>query len=33
LRLAGGKSKQVGTMERETFAKQLLLDLVNAGKA
>jgi hypothetical protein len=29
----GGKSKQVGTMEPEALAKQLLLELVNAGKA
>ena len=29
----GGKSKQVGTMEPEVLAKQLLLDLVKAGKA
>ena len=29
----GGKSKQVGTMGPEALAKQLLLDLVNAGKA
>jgi hypothetical protein len=29
----GGKSKQVGTMEPEALAKQLLRDLVNAGKA
>ncbi len=29
----GGKSKQVGTTEPEALAKQLLLDLVKAGKA
>ena len=29
----GGKSKQVGTMELEALAKQLLLELVKAGKA
>lgn len=29
----GGKSKQVGTMVPEELAKQLLLDLVLAGKA
>ena len=29
----GGKSKQVGTMEPEALAKQLLLELVKAGKA
>ena len=29
----GGKSKQVGTMKAEELAKQLLLDLVKAGKA
>ena len=29
----GGKSKQVGTTEAEQLAKQLLLDLVKAGKA
>ena len=29
----GGKSKQVGMMEPEALAKQLLRDLVNAGKA
>lgn len=29
----GGKSKQVGTIEPEVLAKQLLLDLVKAGKA
>ena len=29
----GGKSTQVGTMEPEVLAKQLLLDLVKAGKA
>jgi hypothetical protein len=29
----GGKSKQVGTMEPEILATQLLLDLVKAGKA
>jgi hypothetical protein len=29
----GGKSKQVGTAEHEILAKQLLLDLVKAGKA
>ncbi len=29
----GGKSKQVGTTETEALAKQLLLDLVKAGKA
>jgi len=29
----GGKSKQVGTTAPEVLAKQLLLDLVKAGKA
>lgn len=29
----GGSSKQVGTMEPEVLAKQLLLELVKAGKA
>lgn len=29
----GGKSKQVGTMVPEELAKQLLLELVLAGKA
>jgi hypothetical protein len=29
----GGKSKQVGTMEPQELAKQLLLELVKAGKA
>ena len=29
----GGKSKQVGTTEPEALAKQLLLELVKAGKA
>ena len=29
----GGHSKQVGTMEPEVLAKQLLLELVKAGKA
>ena len=29
----GGKNKQVGTMEPEALAKQLLLELVKAGKA
>ena len=29
----GGKSKQVGTMEPEVLARQLLLELVKAGKA
>ena len=29
----GGKSKQVGTMEPEALAKQLLLELIEAGKA
>ena len=29
----GGKSKQIGTIEPEALAKQLLLDLVKAGKA
>ena len=29
----GGNSKQVGTMEPEVLAKQLLLELVKAGKA
>ncbi|MCX7181009.1 MAG: hypothetical protein NTX56_20335 [Proteobacteria bacterium] len=29
----GGKSKQVGTTEPEDLAKQLLLELVKAGKA
>jgi hypothetical protein len=29
----GGKNTQVGTMEPEVLAKQLLLDLVKAGKA
>ena len=29
----GGKSKQVGTKEPEALAKQLLLELVKAGKA
>ena len=28
----GGKSKQVGTMEPEVLARQLLLELVKAGK-
>jgi hypothetical protein len=28
----GGKSKQVGTMEPEALAKQLLLEMVKAGK-
>lgn len=30
---AGGNSKQVGTMEPEVLARQLLLELVKAGKA
>lgn len=29
----GGKSKLVGTMEPEALAKELLLDLMKAGKA
>lgn len=29
----GGNSKQVGTMEPEVLARQLLLELVKAGKA
>ena len=29
----GGKSEQVGTMEPEALAQQLLLDLVKTGKA
>ena len=29
----GGNSKQVGTMEPEVLAKQLLLELVKAGRA
>jgi hypothetical protein len=29
----GGKSKQVGTMEPQELAVQLLLELVKAGKA
>lgn len=29
----GGKSKQVGTMEPEALAKQLLLELVKVGQA
>ena len=29
----GGKSKQVGTMESEGLARQLLLELLKAGKA
>ena len=29
----GGKSKQMGTMEPEVLARQLLLELVKAGKA
>jgi len=29
----GGKSKQVGTTEPEALEKQLLLELVKAGKA
>jgi hypothetical protein len=28
----GGKSKQVGTMEQQELAMQLLLELVKAGK-
>jgi hypothetical protein len=29
----GGKSEQVGTMDPEALAKQLLLELIKAGKA
>ena len=28
----GGKSRQVGTMDQQELAKQLLLELVKAGK-